>query len=120
MKNHYHTLGVNPDATADELKATYRKLVLKFHPDKNHGNLFFEERFQEIQEAYTILSNPEKRKIFDIIRSTSYDQDKDNTKFQEKDTLEQIHDNFEYKKTNITLLALLIIAITCLAVLVII
>jgi curved DNA-binding protein CbpA len=65
MKNHYQTLGINSDASQAEIKASYRKLALKFHPDKNQGDLSSADRFAEIQQAYQILSNTQKRQIFD-------------------------------------------------------
>lgn len=69
MKNHYQTLGIKRDASNDDIKKAHRKLAQKFHPDKNEGDKFFEERFKEIQEAYETLSNPYERKKYDI----SYD-----------------------------------------------
>jgi curved DNA-binding protein CbpA len=65
MKNHYRILGVKADATQEEIKKSYRKLAFKFHPDKNNGDLAVSDRFTEIQEAYQILSNIQKRKTFD-------------------------------------------------------
>ena len=65
MKNHYQTLGIKRDASNDDIKKAYRKLALKFHPDKNDGDKFFEERFKEIQEAYEILSDPYKKGKYD-------------------------------------------------------
>lgn len=65
MKNHYQSLGIKPNATLEEIKTSYRKLALKFHPDKNDGDKFFSERFKDILEAYEILSNVEKRKSYD-------------------------------------------------------
>ena len=118
MKNHYQTLGVRPDATSEQIKSSYRRLSLKFHPDKNRGNLFFEERFQEIQEAYNILSNPEKRKIFDLLRKTSVDDQIDHSPFSEIPEEENILRNLEYTNTNIILVGVLILAITFLAILI--
>ena len=51
MKNHYQTLGLKRNATNEEIKKAYRKLVQKFHPDKNDGDSFFEDRIKEIKEA---------------------------------------------------------------------
>jgi len=65
-KNYYILLGVHATASFDELKIAYRKLAKKYHPDKNPDNKKAEEYFKEIQEAYTILSNPEKRKKYDL------------------------------------------------------
>lgn len=69
MKNHYQTLGIKRGASNDDIKSAYRKLALKFHPDKNNGDKFFEERFKEIQEAYEILSDPYEKGKYD----TNYD-----------------------------------------------
>ena len=65
MKNHYQTLGIKRNATDDNIKSAYRKLAFKFHPDKNNGDKFFEERFKEIQEAYEILSDPYEKGKYD-------------------------------------------------------
>lgn len=65
MKNHYQTLGIGRTASPDEIKQAYRKLALKFHPDKNDGDKFFEERFKQIQEAYEILNDPYEKGRYD-------------------------------------------------------
>ena len=61
MKDYYSILGVGRNATEQEIKIACKKLSIKFHPDKNEGDTFFEDRFKEIQEAHEILSNPLKR-----------------------------------------------------------
>lgn len=65
MKDHYQTLGIKREASTDEIKKTYKKLAIKFHPDKNDGDKFFEERFKEIQEAYELLSDKFKKEQYD-------------------------------------------------------
>ena len=68
-KDYYSTLGVTKDATAAEIKKTYRKQAAKFHPDRNPGNKRAEKKFKEIGEAYEVLKDPEKRKLYDRVGS---------------------------------------------------
>jgi len=65
MTNHYSTLGVDPKASTDEIKKAYRSLSMKYHPDHNQGDTESEDKFKEINEAYSVLSNPEKRRSYD-------------------------------------------------------
>lgn len=64
-RDYYEVLGVNRNATAEEIKKSYRKLALKYHPDKNEGDPAAEEKFKEAAEAYEVLSNQEKRSRYD-------------------------------------------------------
>lgn len=64
-KDFYKTLGVDKKATPDQIKKAYRKLAVKFHPDKNKGDKAAEEKFKEANEANSVLSDPEKRKKYD-------------------------------------------------------
>lgn len=68
MKDYYYILGLKQTATTDEIKKAYRKLSLKFHPDKNDGDDFYTERFKEIQEAYETLVDSSKRKSYDSLK----------------------------------------------------
>lgn len=66
MKCHYEILGVDQDATDDDLKKSYRKLALKWHPDKNPDNAEeAKKQFQLIQAAYEVLSDPQERAWYD-------------------------------------------------------
>jgi curved DNA-binding protein CbpA len=63
-------LGLKPSCTTEEIKKAYRKLSMKFHPDKNDGDEFFVERFKEIQEAYSVLTDSFKRQKYDNTRNS--------------------------------------------------
>ncbi len=65
MKDYYYILGITTVSTTEQVKKAYKKLALKFHPDKNDGDKYFEDKFKEIQEAYEVLSVPGKRKAYD-------------------------------------------------------
>src|ERR687885_482161 len=71
MATLYDTLGVSKTASQDEIKKAYRKLVRQYHPDRNPGDKAAEEKFKEVQTAYDVLSDPEKRKTYDRVGSTN-------------------------------------------------
>ena len=64
-RDYYEILGVSRDASQEEIKRAYRKLAMKYHPDRNPGDKSAEEKFKEISEAYEVLSDPEKRQKYD-------------------------------------------------------
>lgn len=64
-KDYYKILGVDKKASQDDIKKAYRKLALKYHPDKNPGNEKAEEKFKDINEAHEVIGNPEKREKYD-------------------------------------------------------
>lgn len=64
-KDYYKVLGVNKNASQDEIKKAYRKLAVKYHPDKNKDNKSAEEKFKAVNEAHEVLGDPEKRKKYD-------------------------------------------------------
>jgi len=73
-RDYYEILGVNRNAKGDEIKKAYRKLALKYHPDRNKGNKQAEEQFKEINEAYAVLSDKEKRQQYDTFGAEGFHQ----------------------------------------------
>ena len=69
FKEYYEVLGVPRTATADEIKKAYRTLARKYHPDVNPDDPTAEDKFKELNEAYEVLSDPEKRKRYDELGS---------------------------------------------------
>ena len=74
QKDYYQVLGLQKGAGADEIKKAFRKLAVKYHPDKNPGDTAAEERFKEINEAYAVLSDPQKKTQYDQFGSTGFHQ----------------------------------------------
>ncbi len=67
FKDYYKTLGIDKQASADDIRKAYRKLAKKYHPDKNPNDKTAEEKFKELSEAYEVLKDPEKRKKYDTL-----------------------------------------------------
>jgi curved DNA-binding protein len=74
MRDYYEVLGVSKNSNADEIKKSYRKLALKYHPDRNQGSADAESKFKEISEAYAVLSDPEKKRQYDMVGSSGFHQ----------------------------------------------
>jgi len=73
-KDYYKLLGVEKNASTDEIKKAFRKLAFKYHPDKNQGNKEAEEQFKQINEAYAVLSDPQKRQQYDLMGDARFHQ----------------------------------------------
>lgn len=72
-RDYYEVLGISRDADKNAIKRAYRKLAKKYHPDTNQGNTQAEERFKEATEAYNVLSDPEKKKLYDQFGHAAFD-----------------------------------------------
>jgi len=73
-EDYYKILGVNREASLEEIKKAYRKLALKYHPDRNPGDKHAEEMFKKINEAYAVLSDPKKRQQYDMFGAEGFRQ----------------------------------------------
>ena len=72
-RDYYEVLGVEREAADDDIKKAYRKLAVKYHPDKNPGDKAAEEKFKEVGEAYEALSDPQKRAAYDQYGHAAFD-----------------------------------------------
>ena len=71
-KDYYKILGVSKSASPEEIKKSYRKMAMKYHPDRNKGDKEAEEKFKDVSEAYAVLSDPEKKKQYDMFGSEGF------------------------------------------------
>src|SRR5687768_16566941 len=72
-RDYYEVLGLPRGASEDEIKKAYRRLAVKFHPDKNPGDKAAEEKFKELGEAYEVLNEPQKRAAYDQYGHAAFD-----------------------------------------------
>lgn len=72
-RDYYEILGIDKGADENTIKKAYRKLAKKYHPDTNSGNIQAEQSFKEVTEAYTVLSDQEKRKLYDEFGHTAFE-----------------------------------------------
>ena len=86
-KDYYKILGVNKNASDNEIKKAFRKLAMKYHPDRNKGDSQAEDRFKEVNEAYAVLSDKEKRQQYDMFGAEG---------FQQRFSQEDIFRNFDF------------------------
>ena len=68
MKDYYQLMGILRESTGDEVRKAYRKLVMEYHPDRNRNDPNCEGRMKEINEAYQVLGDEEKRRQYDLFR----------------------------------------------------
>lgn len=83
MKDYYLILGIEPNATLEDIKKAYREMSLKYHPDKNKGDKYFEERFKDIKEAYDILSDNVSRQNYDYQWLQYFRKKKENKEYHQ-------------------------------------
>lgn len=81
LEDLYETLGVQKNATQEEIKSAYRKLAMKYHPDRNPGDKSAEEKFKNITAAYDVLGDETKRRNYDSFGSASYGQQQYNQSY---------------------------------------
>src|SRR5258708_24819984 len=73
-RDYYQVLGVERNATPEDVKKAYRKLAVKYHPDKNPGDKSAEDKFKELGEAYEVLNDPQKRAAYDQYGHAAFDR----------------------------------------------
>ncbi|MDH3003733.1 MAG: DnaJ domain-containing protein [Candidatus Shikimatogenerans sp. JK-2022] len=94
MKDYYEILGVSKTSTLNDIKKAYRKLAIKYHPDKNPNNKIAEEKFKELAEAYSVLSDTNKRKEYDQLGKDNYNNNYYYSNSNNSMNIEDIFTNF--------------------------
>lgn len=95
-EDYYRVLGISKNASKDEIKKAFRKLAMKYHPDKNKDNKEAEEKFKKINEAYAVLSNNEKRKQYDMFGAEGFSK-----RFSQEDIFRGFDFNSTFKEFGI-------------------
>lgn len=96
-RDYYETLGVAKNADADTIKKAYRKLAKKYHPDTNKGDLSADEKFKEVSEAYEVLKDAEKRKLYDRFGMAAFDSSMDARAYQASDQTNSGHRAYQFE-----------------------
>lgn len=104
MKNHYDTLEIKSGATDSEIKKSFRRLAIKYHPDKNMGDEYFSNKFIEIKEAYDVLINPNSRLEYDRLldaylnkQTKEERKEEEERKYQQKQAQKEKEEQFYYE-----------------------
>lgn len=100
MKNYYETLGVNENASQEDIQEAYRKLAKKFHPDLNGGDAFFAKHFVSIQEAYDFLSDSKKREqLKNVQKLSDHNKEEDISDSVESKIIAYCARSYAFRKT---------------------
>lgn len=104
MKNHYDTLEIKSGASDNEIKKAFRRLAIKYHPDKNMGDEYFSKKFIEIKEAYDVLINPNSRLEYDRLldaylnkQTKEERKEEEERKYQQKQAQKEKEEQFYYE-----------------------
>ena len=95
-KDCYEVLGISRNADDSTIKKAYRKLAKKYHPDMNPGNQQAEQKFKEVTDAYNILSDPEKRKVYDRYGYAAFDGTGSESDFYKNEDRDYQQSHFSY------------------------